>query len=73
MTCHGGKILDTVVTQNIFLGTSWASYSGDKITGLDQWYMRFKGLAEQKATTALLARRRKLAGKRVSEISIFFI
>src|SRR5690349_12060792 len=38
MTYHGGKIMKTAVTKNIFWGTSWAGYSGDKQTGLDTWY-----------------------------------
>ncbi|HEY3349739.1 MAG TPA: hypothetical protein VGM13_08195 [Thermoanaerobaculia bacterium] len=38
MTYHGGKIMPTAVTKNIFWGTSWAGYSGDKMTGLDTWY-----------------------------------
>jgi len=43
MTYHGGKILPTAVTKNIFWGTSWGSYTGDKITGLETWYMGFGG------------------------------
>jgi hypothetical protein len=43
MTYHGGKILPTAVTQNIFWGTSWAGYTGDKITGLDAWFTGFNG------------------------------
>jgi hypothetical protein len=43
MTYHGGKIMTTAVTQAIFWGTSWRSYSGDKITGIDSWYMGFTG------------------------------
>lgn len=43
MTYHGGQILPTAVTQSIFWGTSWASYSGDKITGIDTWYSGFSG------------------------------
>jgi hypothetical protein len=30
MIYHGGKILPAAVTQSIFWGTSWASYTGDK-------------------------------------------
>jgi hypothetical protein len=41
MTYHGGKIMPTAITKNIFWGTSWATYSGDKITGLDTWYTGF--------------------------------
>lgn len=41
MTYHGGKIMPTTVAQAIFWGTSWGSYSGDKITGMDQWYIGF--------------------------------
>jgi hypothetical protein len=40
MTYHGGKIMNTAVTQTIFWGPSWAnsSFASDKITGLDTWY-----------------------------------
>jgi len=43
MTYHGGKILPTATTQAIFWGTSWGSYSGDKISGMDLWYEGFNG------------------------------
>jgi hypothetical protein len=38
MTYHGGKIMPMTVSKAIYWGPSWASYSGDKITGLDAWY-----------------------------------
>jgi hypothetical protein len=41
MSYHGGKILPTATTFAIFKGTSWSSYSGDKITGVDAWYTGF--------------------------------
>jgi len=41
MTYHGGVIMPTAVTQNIFWGPSWVSNPGDKITGLDNWYGGF--------------------------------
>ena len=41
MTYHGGKIMPTAVTQTIFWGKTWGSYSGDKITGMDSWYTGF--------------------------------
>jgi hypothetical protein len=43
MTYHGGKILTTVVSKAIFWGTSWAGYTGDKMTGLDSWYEGHSG------------------------------
>ncbi|MEI7742299.1 MAG: hypothetical protein WCK58_00970 [Chloroflexota bacterium] len=43
MTYHGGKIMATAVTKTFFRGTSWATYAGDKITGLDTWYSGFSG------------------------------
>ena len=43
MTYHGGKIMTTAVTKNIFWGSSWGNNSGDKITGLDTWYTGFNG------------------------------
>lgn len=41
MTYHGGKILTTTDAKAIFWGTSWGSYTGDKITGMDTWYTGF--------------------------------
>ena len=38
---HGGPILPTVEAEVIFWGTSWASYKGDKISGLDSFYTGF--------------------------------
>lgn len=38
MTYHGGKIMTTANIQTIFWGTSWGSYSGDKVTGIDSYY-----------------------------------
>ena len=38
MTYHGGKIMPTATTKAFFRGTSWASYSGDKMTGMDDFY-----------------------------------
>jgi hypothetical protein len=43
MTYHGGVIMPTAITQSIFWGTSWATYNGDKITGMDTWYTGFNG------------------------------
>ncbi len=41
MTYHGGKIMPSAATKAIFWGASWATYTGDKITGLDAWYAGF--------------------------------
>jgi len=41
MTYHNGSIMTSSTTKAIFWGTSWASYSGDKMTGLDTWYTGF--------------------------------
>jgi hypothetical protein len=41
MTYHGGVIMPTYVSQAIFWGTSWAGYTGDKITGIDSFYTGF--------------------------------
>jgi len=35
---HNGVILPSVTTQAIYWGTSWGSYTGDKISGMDTWY-----------------------------------
>jgi hypothetical protein len=41
MTYHGGKIMPTALIKAIFWGTSWGSYTGDKITGIDSFYTGF--------------------------------
>ena len=41
MTWHGGGIMTTAITENIFWGPSWATSSGDEIAGLDEWYVGF--------------------------------
>lgn len=41
MTWHNGPILTNVEARSIFWGTSWASYSGDEMTGMDTWYTGF--------------------------------
>ena len=51
MTYHGGKILTSTTTKAIFWGTSWGSYTGDKITGMDDWYSGFGGSNYAKTTT----------------------
>jgi hypothetical protein len=43
MTYHGGKIMPTANTAAIFWGASWSTYTGDKITGIDNWYIGFSG------------------------------
>ena len=43
MSWGGGPVLATSATAAIFWGTSWGSYSGDKITGMDSWYQGFGG------------------------------
>ncbi|GAC1394388.1 MAG: hypothetical protein NVSMB47_03230 [Polyangiales bacterium] len=51
MTAHGGIVLTTNKTQAIFWGTSWASYTGDKITGLDSFFAGFGGSNYAKTCT----------------------
>jgi len=43
MTYHNGPIMKNVYTQAIFWGTSWPSYSGDEITGIDTFYNGING------------------------------
>jgi hypothetical protein len=45
MTFHGGTVLTTSFVQAIFWGTRWAdsSFAGDKITGLDTFYVGVGG------------------------------
>jgi hypothetical protein len=41
MTYHGGVIMPTANIHPIFWGTSWPSYTGDKMTGIDSFYAGF--------------------------------
>jgi hypothetical protein len=45
MTYHGGKIMVTAISKAIFWGPSWtnSTFVGDKITGLDSWYLGHNG------------------------------
>ena len=38
MTYHGGKIMTTAKISAIFWGTSWGTYTGDKMSGMDSYY-----------------------------------
>src|SRR4051812_29717779 len=38
MTYHGGVIMTSANVHPIFWGTSWPSYSGDKISGMNSYY-----------------------------------
>jgi hypothetical protein len=50
MTFHGGKIVTTAVIRPIFWGTTWASYSGDKTSGIDSWYAGYSNSNYAKTT-----------------------
>jgi hypothetical protein len=50
MTYHGGKIMPTANTQAIFWGTSWNTYTGDKMTGIDNFYLGHSGSNYAKAS-----------------------
>jgi hypothetical protein len=51
MIWHNGTILVANKTQAIFWGTSWTSYSGDIVTGLDTFFGGFGGSNYAKAST----------------------
>jgi hypothetical protein len=38
LSYHGGIILPSVTVKAIFWGSSWGTYTGDKISGMDKWY-----------------------------------
>jgi hypothetical protein len=43
LTSHGGPVMNNVTVQPIFWGTSWSSYSGDEMTGIDTFYAGISG------------------------------
>jgi hypothetical protein len=43
MTYHGGPILPSATVKAIFWGSSWPSYTGDEITGMDTFYNGVSG------------------------------
>jgi len=50
MTYHGGKIMPTANISAIFWGTSWGTYTGDKITGIDNYYVGWNNSNYAKAS-----------------------
>ena len=50
MTYHNGPILQNTVVEPIFWGTSWPSYTGDKISGMDLWYSGIAGTQYARTT-----------------------
>ncbi len=53
MTNHGGVVMPTALTQPIFWGTKWAgaAYTGDKISGINDWYAGYSNSNYAKTTT----------------------
>jgi len=52
LSYHGGGVMNTgAAVQAIFWGTSWPSYSGDKISGIDVFYGGISGSAYLGTTT----------------------
>jgi hypothetical protein len=51
LTFHGGTVLASNKTEAIFWGTSWATYTGDKVTGLDSFFRGFGGSRYAAAST----------------------
>lgn len=43
MTYHGGPILPSTTVEAIWWGSSWPTYAGDEITGMDSWYKAVGG------------------------------
>jgi len=43
MTWHGGAVMNDAKVTSIFWGPSWGTYSGDKVTGMDSWYLGVGG------------------------------
>ena len=43
MSYHGGPILPSTTVEAIWWGSSWPSYTGDEISGMDSWYKAVGG------------------------------
>lgn len=43
MTYHGGPILPSTTIKAIWWGSSWPTYTGDEIKGMDKWYSGVNG------------------------------
>ena len=43
MVWHGGTVMPTATAAAIFWGKSWPTHPGDKISGMDKWYLGFGG------------------------------
>jgi hypothetical protein len=52
LTAHGGPVMSSsAAVTAIFWGSSWPSYSGDKVTGIDSFYNGITGTAYVKTNT----------------------
>ncbi len=51
MTYHGGVIMPTANVHPIFWGTSWPTYTGDKISGMNSFYAGWSGSNYAKTNT----------------------
>jgi hypothetical protein len=51
MSFHGGNIIASPTIRAVFWGTSWAGYSGDKMTGIDSFWSGWAGSNYAKAST----------------------
>lgn len=43
MSYHGGPILPSTTVEAIWWGSSWPTYTGDEISGMDSWYKAVGG------------------------------
>ena len=50
MSYHGGPIMQNTVVEPIFWGTTWPTYTGDKISGMDLWYSGINGTEYARTT-----------------------
>src|SRR5512133_1596002 len=48
---HNGEVMDNAAVTAIYWGSSWSTYQGDKITGLDAFYSGLGGTAYIKTNT----------------------
>src|SRR4051794_41819546 len=48
---HNGEIMTSTFVQPIFWGTSWAGYTGDKMSGIDGFYGDIGGASDLKTNT----------------------
>ena len=70
LTHHGGSVMTTANVYPIFWGTSWPSYAGDEMTGIDDFYQGWNGSNYAKTTNEYSGPNGRITGTSTSHAHV---